>query len=224
MTTFVMIHGAGGRASYWDLVATELRGAGHEVVAVDLPCEDDAAGLAEYRDAVLDAIGDRHGDLVLVAQSLGGFTAPLVADRIPVERIVLVTAMIPSPGETGDDWWGNTGTAEAIEAQGLPDGAELFVHDVPPDVLEAAGPPREQSGTPMAEPWPLDAWPDVPTSFLLCMDDRFFPPDWMREIVRDRLGIEPVEVAGGHCAFLSRPKALAAAILDAHDPTRLGVV
>ena len=215
MAAFVLIHGAGGRASYWDLVATELRAAGHEVIAVDLPCDDESAGLSAYRDATLDAIGDQREDLVLVAQSLGGFTAPLVADRVPVERIVLVTAMIPKPGEKGDDWWANTGTAEAIKAQGLPDDAELFVHDVPPDVLEAAGAPRDQSGTPMEEPWPLAAWPDVPTTFLLCRDDRFFPADWMREVVRDRLGIEPVEVPGGHCAFLSQPKALAAAILDA---------
>ena len=219
MATFVLIHGAGGRGSSWDLVAPELRAGGHEVLAVDLPCEDESAGLTEYRDTVIDAIGDRRDDLVLVAQSLGGFTAPLVADRVPVERIVLVTAMIPRSGETGDDWWVNTGTAEAIRAQGLSDDVELFVHDVPPDVLEASEPPRDQSGTPMEEPWPLDAWPDVPTTFLLCKDDRFFPADWMREIVRDRLGIEPVEIPGGHCAFLSQPKALAAAILEAYDQT-----
>jgi pimeloyl-ACP methyl ester carboxylesterase len=219
MATFVLIHGAGGRGSDWDLVAAELRAAGHEALALDLPCDDDTAGLTEYRDAVLDAIGDRRRGLVLVAQSLAGFTAPLVADRIPVERIVLVTAMIPKPGETGDDWWVNTGTAEAIKAQDLPDDAELFVHDVPPDVLEAGEPPRDQAGTPMGEPFPLDAWPDVPTTFLLCRDDRFFPRDWMREVVRDRLGIEPVEVPGGHCAYLSQPKALAAAILQATDQT-----
>jgi len=217
MATFVLIHGAGGRGSDWGLVADELRAAGHEVLAVDLPCDDESAGLAEYREAVLDVIGDRRDDLVLVAQSLAGFTAPLVADRVPVERIVLVTAMIPKPGETGDDWWVNTGTADAIKAQGLPDDAELFVHDVPPHVLEAMEPPRDQTGTPMGEPWPLDAWPDVPTTFLLCKDDRFFPRDWMREIVRERLGIEPVEVPGGHCAYLSQPKALAAAILQARD-------
>ena len=143
---------------------------------------------------------------------MGGFTAPLVADRIPVALIVLVTAMIPEPGETGGDWWGHVGCAEAIAAQGLPDDSEqtLFLHDVPPAVLAASDPPRDQSGRVMEDPWPLAAWPDVPTRFLLCMDDRFFPPEWMRGIVRDRLGIEPDEVPGGHCAFLSQPGPLAA--------------
>jgi len=214
MATFVLIHGAGGRASFWDLVADEVRSVGHDSVAVDLPCDDDAAGLAEYTDAVVEAIGERAEDLVLVAQSLGGFTAPLVADRLSVQLIVLVTAMIPKPGETGGDWWANTG--HAVE-QGLPDDSPetLFTHDVPPGVLEAAGPPRDQSATPMTEPWPLDAWPDVPTRFLLCMDDRFFPPERMRGVVRDRLGIQPDEIRGGHCAFLSHPKPMAAAILQA---------
>ena len=170
MATFVCIHGAGGRGSSWDLVAAELRAAGHDVVAPDLPCDDDAAGLAEYTDAVVDAIGDRRDDLVVVAQSLGGFTAPLVAERLPVELIVLVTAMIPRPGETGGEWWANTGQAAAVAALHLPDDREetLFTHDVPADVLAAAGPTRGQSGTPMDEVWPLAAWPDVPTRFLLC--------------------------------------------------------
>jgi pimeloyl-ACP methyl ester carboxylesterase len=217
MATFACIHGAGGRGSYWDLVAGELRAAGHDAVAMDLPCDDDAAGLSQYTDAVVDAIADRRDDLVLVAQSLGGFTAPLVTERVPVELIVLVTAMIPRPGETGGEWWANVGHPVAVAAQGLgDDGPEtLFTHDVPADVLEAAGPPRNQSGTPMEEVWPLAAWPDVPTRFLLCTDDRFFPPDWMRGIVHERLGLEPDEVPGGHCAFLSQPEPLAAAILRA---------
>jgi pimeloyl-ACP methyl ester carboxylesterase len=219
MATFALIHGAGGRASYWDLVRAELTAAGHDSVAMDLPCDDDAAGLAEYAQAVVDAIGHRQDDLVVVAQSLGGLTAPLVAERLPVDLIILVTAMIPRPGETGGEWWANTGHAQAVAAQGLPDDSEatLFTHDVPAEVLAAAGPPRNQSGTPMGEVWPLAAWPDVPTRFLLCTEDRFFPPEWMRGIVRERLAIEPEEIPGGHCAFLSQPQPLAAALLRLGD-------
>lgn len=211
MATFICIHGAGGRASYWDLVAAELNPLGHETIAVDLPCDDDSAGLAEYTAAVVDAIGDRRGDLVLVAQSLGGYTAPLVATQVPVDLLVLLTAMIPVPGETGAEWWANTSHDEAVAALGLPDDSPetLFTHDVPAEVLARVEPPRDQSGTPMLEPWPLAAWPDVATRFLLCRDDRFFPPDWMRALARQRLGIEPDEIPGGHCAFLSQPVAVA---------------
>ena len=61
----------------------------------------------------------------------------------------------------------------------------------------------------MQEPWPLAAWPDVPTRILLCRDDRLFPPEFMRRVARERLGITPDEIAGGHCVALSRPNELA---------------
>lgn len=213
MATFVCIHGAGGRASYWDLVAGELRVRGHDVIAMDLPCEQEV-GLDANVQCVVDAIGERRRELVLVAQSLAGFVAPLVCTRVPVELMVLVAAMIPRPGESGMEWWVNTGHDAAVAAQGLPDVSPetLFTHDVPPDVLAAAGPPRDQTGTLLEEPWPLPVWPDVPTRFLLCRDDRFFPAAWLRDVVRERLGIEPDEIPGGHCAFLSQPAALADAL------------
>ncbi|MGH9134960.1 MAG: alpha/beta fold hydrolase [Ilumatobacteraceae bacterium] len=215
MAVFVCLHGAGGHGSHWDLVAAELEPNGHEVVAVDLPC-DQEVGLNAYTAAVVEAIGDRRGELVLVAQSLAGMIAPLVCVEVPVDLMVLVAAMVPRPGESGGDWWVNTGHEQAVAAQGLPDASDetLFVHDVAPDVLASIAPTRDQTSTLFEEPWPLDAWPDVPTRFLVCRDDRFFPADWLRAIVRDRLGIEPDEIPGGHCAFLSQPRALAAAVLE----------
>jgi pimeloyl-ACP methyl ester carboxylesterase len=219
MATYVLIHGAGSDAWYWHLVAPELRARGHEVVAVDLPCDDDSAGLAEYVDVVVEAIGDRT-DLVLVAQSLAGFTAPLVCARVPVSLLVLVAAMVPVPGESPGDWWENTGHAAAKRKQAEADGrgtgedddpATLFFHDVPPDVVEEAFKrgARRQSGTPFVKPWPLPAWPDVPTKFLLCRHDRFFPADFMRRVVPERLGLVPDEMDGGHLPALAHPKELA---------------
>ena len=61
----------------------------------------------------------------------------------------------------------------------------------------------------MAAPWPLDAWPNVPTKFVLCTEDRFFPPDFFRRLVAERLHITPDEIASGHCPALSHPKELA---------------
>jgi pimeloyl-ACP methyl ester carboxylesterase len=215
MATFVLIHGAGSDSWYWHLVVPELQQRGHDVVAVDLPCDDDSAGLAEYTDAVVDAIGDKT-DLVLVAQSLGGFTAPLVCDRVAVDLMVLVAAMVPRPGETGGEWWVNTRHAEARGADASDDPADMFLHDVPDDVIAASvAHLRVQSGTPFEKPWPRDAWPDVPTRFLLCRDDRFFPADFQRRVVGERLGIVPDEMDGGHLPALSRPQELAAR-LDAY--------
>jgi pimeloyl-ACP methyl ester carboxylesterase len=220
MTTFVLVPGAGGNAWYWHLLVDELTDRGHGAVAVDLPADDDTAGLAEYADVVVEAIGDRT-DLVLVAQSMAGFTAPLVCERVRVELLVLLTAMIPMPGESPGEWWSNTGHDRAMAEQSARDGTPssldtaedleaIFFHDVPPDITaEAMRGGRDQSGTPFEKPWPLDAWPDVPTKFVLCRDDRFFPAEFMRRVVHQRLGITPDEIDGGHLVALSRPKQLA---------------
>ena len=209
MATFVLLHGAGSDSWYWHLVEPELRARGHDVVAVDLPCDDDSAGLAEYADAVVRAVGDRR-DLVLVAQSLAGFVAPLVCERVPVRLMVLVAAMVPAPGESPGDWWANTGH---VFPTGDMDG--VFLHDVPPEVAdEARRRGRNQSGTPFERPWPLERWPAVPTRFLLCRDDRFFPADFQRRVVSDRLGIAPDEMDGGHLPALARPKELAERLSD----------
>ena len=219
MATYVLIPGAGGVAWYWHLLEAELRGRGHDVVAVDLPAADDSAGLAEYADAVIEAIGERS-ELVVVAQSLAGFTAPLVCDRVPVDLLVLPNAMVPSPGESPGDWWANTGHARARREQAEHDGRTLaddedllnaFFHDVPPHVMAEAMARGEQvqSETPFTQAWPLERWPDVPTRFLQGRDDRFFPVEFQRRVVRDRLGITLDEMRGGHLVALSRPKELA---------------
>jgi pimeloyl-ACP methyl ester carboxylesterase len=208
MATFVLIHGAGDVGWYWHLVGAELRKRGHDVVAPDLPCDDDSAGLTEYRDVVLEAIGDRS-ELVVVAQSFGAFTAPLVCDRRPAELLVLVAGLIPAPGEAPKDWWTNTGYEDEPHQQ-YEDDVALFYHDVPPALAaEAMSKGRGQSGTPTVEPWPLDAWPEVPTRFILCRDDRLLPAAFMRRVVRDRLGIEPDKIDSGHCVALSHPRELA---------------
>jgi len=198
MATYVLIHGAGDGGWSWHLVDAELRERGHDVVAPDLPADDESSGLSAYADVVLDAIGDRT-ELVVVAHSFGGFTAPLVCDRVATELLVR------EDREQDDDV------------------IATFYHDVPPELASEAL-RRERahpSARAMREPWPLEAWPDVPTRFLLCRDDRFFPPGFLRRVARERLGITPDEIDGGHCVALSRPSELAdrlEAYLDPRTP------
>jgi pimeloyl-ACP methyl ester carboxylesterase len=167
VAAFVFIHGAGDAGWYWHLVAAELRERGHHTVAPDLPCDDDSAGLPEYADTVAAAASHRT-DLVVVTQSLGGFTAPLVCDRVPVELLVLVAPMIPASGEAPAGYWAHTRYEEEVRGR-----------------------------------------PDVPTRILICRDDRLFPPGFLRRVARERLGITPDEIDGGHTPALSRPHELA---------------
>ena len=212
--TYVLLPGAGSDSWYWHLVVPELQRRGHSVVAPDLPCDDDRAGLAEYADVAVAAVGDRT-ELIVVAQSMGAFTAPLLCDRLDVRLLVLVAPMVPAPGESGGDWWANTGQGKAMRAaaaaEGRPigeemDPVELFLHDLPPAVRRVATKyDRSQSGTPFERPWPLTAWPDVPTRVLACRQDRLFPLEFQRRVVQERLGIVPDEMDGGHLPALSRP-------------------
>jgi pimeloyl-ACP methyl ester carboxylesterase len=223
--TFVLIPGAGGSAWYWHLVAPMLQERGHEAVPVALPAADDRAGLPQYAAAVIDAFGNRDPKrVVLVAQSLGGFTAPLVCESVRVAMVVLVNAMIPRPGETPGEWWGNTGHREAKRQQNLREGRKAdapfdpladFFHDVPKPVVDdalAQGEPP-QSETVFGSRCTFTAWPTVPTRVLVGRDDRFFPAEFQRRVARERLGISADEMPGGHLVALSQPAELSARLM-----------
>jgi pimeloyl-ACP methyl ester carboxylesterase len=209
VATYALIHGASSDAWYWHRVVPELRARGHEVVAPDLPSDDDRCDFTDYAAVVVDALGEVDGsadDLIVVGQSMGGFTAPLVCAELPARLLVLVAAMVPLPGEVAGEWWDNTGWI-AMRGDNPVDVMHDFFHDVPADVTEAAMArgERAQSGTPFAKPWPLAAWPDVPTRFVLCRDDRFFPANFQRRVVRERLGMTPDEIDSGHLPALAHP-------------------
>jgi pimeloyl-ACP methyl ester carboxylesterase len=242
MATYVLVPGADGTSWYWHRVVPLLRSAGHEVVTLDLPSHD-TANLDDFADAIVGAVGapdvagvggasgvpveggGHAAPLVVVAQSLGGFSAPLVCGRLPVDRLVLVNAMLPAPGESAGEWWGHVGQAAARERYAATLGrtgtdAEFdprtdFFHDVPADLTEQAI-ATEPGGPPpgvFAHPWPLDKWPDVPTRVLQGRGDRFFPLEFQRRLARERLGLDVEELPGGHLLALSRPHELAEALL-----------
>lgn len=151
-------------ARYWHRVVPLICAAGHEAVAVDLPGDDQLASLTEYTNIVIRAITLRS-DVILVAKSLAGFTAPLVCARVPIKMFVLVNAMIPKPGETAGAWWEATGAIQARELAakrgGYPVGFDIrthFLHDLPAAVL-CDGPrrPREEAKLSLASPVNLSA-------------------------------------------------------------------
>jgi pimeloyl-ACP methyl ester carboxylesterase len=207
--TYALIPGAGGSAWYWHRVTPLLP----DAIAIELPAGDDSADLATYADTVVDAVAGAGDPLILVAQSMGAFTAPIVASRVPVASIVLVNPMVPTAGESLGQWWAATGHNQVVPQF---DPVEDFFHDVPGDVREEAfrqGEPR-QSDTPFGQPWPLDRWPEVPTRVIVGAQDRLFPLEFQRKLVRSRLGVEPEVMPGGHLMALSQPEVLASRILS----------
>ena len=174
---------------------------------MDLPVEDDSAGLQEYARVVVAAIGGRR-DPVVVAQSFGGYVAPIVCAQVPSRLMVLIGGMVPSPGESAEEMFASTGYRP--EPREDASDIEVFYQDVPPDlVAEALKRGRHQSEARVAEPSPLRSWPDVPTRVLICRDDRLFPVGFLRRVARERLGVTTDEIDGGHTPALSRPNELA---------------
>ena len=232
--TFILVPGAGGSAWYWHLVVPMLQERGHEAIPVGLPAADDRAGLPQYADAVVRAIGNRDPTRVaLVAQSLAGFTVPLVCNEVQVALLVLVNAMIPKPGESPGAWWGNTRHIEAKREQNLRDGRSAdgpfdplidFFHDVPQSVIDdawAQGEPR-QSDTVFGSPCTFKVWPTLPTQVLIGRDDRFFPVEFQRRVAQERLGISADEMPGGHLIALSQPAELSTRLIAYAATMRAG--
>ena len=222
--TFVLVPGAGGDPWYWHLLTPRLEACGHTTISVALPAADDNAGLPEYRDSVLSAIGGRDPSrLVLVVQSMGGFIAPLVCDCVPLGALVFVNAMIPKPGERPGEWFANTFQSDAKREQNVRDGRQAdapfdplldFFHDVPRSVVEAAwkrGEPK-QSDNVFTSPCTFEAWPAIPIRVLVGSEDRFFPAAFQKRVARERLGVEAEQLPGGHLVALSHPDELAASL------------
>ncbi|MGH9038533.1 MAG: alpha/beta fold hydrolase [Acidimicrobiia bacterium] len=223
MVTFALVHGAWHGAWCWDLLVPELERLGHRSVAVDLPCEDWDAGLDDNAALVMDALGDTGGDVVMVGHSLGGITIPLVAARRPVARLVFLCALVPEPGRRLDEtirderpspgrgWTDPPVVHEDGSASWEPEAAvAAFYHDCPDDVARwAASQLRRQVWTTSRQPCPLERWPDVASSYILCTEDKPIAPDWSRRVARERLGVQAVELPGSHSPMLSRPAQLA---------------
>lgn len=197
---------------------------GHDAVAVDLPGDDESAGLPRYTDLVVDAIGSRS-DVVLVAGSLGGFTAPLVCQRVSVRELVLVNAMIPVPGERAGDWWAHTGAVQAQEeaaragGYGPFDPVTYFGHDVEAEIA-AEGEPyqRPEADIVFESVCDFTSWPAIRIRVLVGADDRFFPVGFQRRVARERLGVEADVLPGGHLLPLVQPRRVADYLLQSTRP------
>jgi len=219
LATYVLIPGGGGDPWEWHRLVPELASRGQEAIAIRLPADDDTAGWSEYAEAVVDGIGDRD-KVILVAASMGGFTAPIVCSKRRVDLLVLINAMIPVAGETFNAWGANTGSGAArreyhaslgLSTAEAEDDAVIYYHDLPSELRGEAQTRtwQNQSMTPLDEPWPLRSWPDVPTRVVAGRHDRMFPLDFQRRVARKRLALDVEEIDGGHMVALSNPSALA---------------
>jgi pimeloyl-ACP methyl ester carboxylesterase len=224
MATFGLVHGAWHGAWCWDLLVPELERRGYSAVAMDLPCEDREATFFDYAETVSAALGD-SSDVVLVGHSLAGMTIPLVALRRPIRLLVFLAALVPDRAgepiegappaeldgafdalvkhEDGSHSWPNV---EAV--------TRTLYQDCRPDQAAWAFARLRRQQTALWDGWgPLEQWPKVAMASIHCADDRAINPEWSAWLARNRLGVDSMELPGSHSPMLSRPAALADALV-----------
>jgi pimeloyl-ACP methyl ester carboxylesterase len=222
MTAYCLIHGSGQGPDGWKLLVRELEQRGHRVLTPAFQVSRTDEGLAWHADTIVQAL-NRSGlypaDVVCVAHSASGMYLPLIAERWSPRRMVFLAAVVPQPSVSiveqfradpsmfNPAWVGQNPLDDKVAL-------DFVYHDCPPDRLDWAFSTRLVFYTKCAleEPCPLRAWPSVPSAYIVCSDDRTITPGWQRKAARELLGVEPVELPGGHCPHVNRPEALTEAL------------
>ena len=212
---FCLIHGAWHDGSCWQPLVESLRARGHDAVAPDLPYHDPAAGYEERVRPALDALAGIEGDVVVVGHSLGSGYAPLVAAARPGSLLVHLCPRLgpftPPPGAPSPFQENVPFPAERPDGLSVwePEAAAAFMYArLPPDLAQVLA-QRLHPVAPPAGEFPLPGHPDVPTELIYAARDEFFTPAFERFMARELLGIEPIELPGGHFPMLEDPEALA---------------
>ncbi len=217
MSLFCLVHGSTQNASGWDLLVLELERRGHRTLCVNLPTDETNASGTRYATVIAEALADSEESPIVVAHSVSGLFLPLVAAQWSVSRLVFLAALIPQIGKSFlaqvqaapdmfcSEWIGKDPTKDAALA------IDFLFHDCAPEVAQWALSTRSLMYARQAsvEVCPTAHWPDVPSSYILCQQDRTLRPEWWRHAVPERLGVAAIEIPGGHCPHVSRPGELA---------------
>jgi pimeloyl-ACP methyl ester carboxylesterase len=220
MSLYCLVHGSTQNTSGWDLLTPELARLGQESIRVALPTDCPDASATVYADTIARALPS--DDAIVVAHSASGAFLPLVPSRHKIGRMVFLGAIVPKPGASivgqiqadssimNPAWIGKDPTKDETIAR------EFLFHDCTEDVCRWALTTRSLmfAKQAMIEVCPLKEWPDAPSSYIVCGQDRTIQPQWQRRVAREFLRVEPVEINAGHCPHVSRPAELARILAD----------
>jgi len=187
---------------------------------MNLPTNEPEASATRYADVIAQAIPADRDDAIVVAHSASGLFLPLVPEKRRVRRLVFLAAVIPRIGKSlrdqviddkgmfNPEWLGKDPTKDEQIAR------QYLFHDCSPERTKWALSTMSLMFARQAivEVCPLNVWPAVPSSYILCTEDRAIQPEWSRRAARERLGVDALELPGGHCLYVSRPAELAAVL------------
>ena len=223
MSTLCLLHGAWHDGSCWREVAGELRARGHQVVAPDLPLDDPHAGYTARLAPAVELLSGVDGAVVIVGHSLGSDYAAVLATKIAEPSVVHLCPRLggfrpppdaPRRRRPGFPW------PAQDESGGMtwdPQAAATGMYGRLDPALARALAARLRPMAPAPEPFPLERHPDVPTAVVYAAEDEMFEAAWIRFMARELLGVEPIELPGGHFPMFEVPHRLTA-VLDGLAP------
>ena len=214
MATFCLLHGNWHDASSWDPLLGPLKDRGHEVLAPNLIFDDPEASFEARVRPALDALEDVSGSVVIVGHSGSTGYAAYAAHETPGSLLVYLcprlaqvdvpegapapfrgTMSMPPADENGVVTWEPEAAIEAMYPRLPPQTARALAERLHPGARAAK--------------YPLAGHPKVPTALIYTTEDEFFDPEWPRFMARQALGIEPIEIPGGHFPMVEDPETLA---------------
>jgi pimeloyl-ACP methyl ester carboxylesterase len=219
-SSVLFVHGAHLAGWCWLLVMDHLARRGLRSAAVDLPFTgfDDDAGCV--RVAIEEAAGD--GPVHVVCHSYAGLVTAAAGHG--AAHLTFVAGRLPLPGESPaartPEWAVPEFRACMVTED---DGAVRLTSDAGRHLFQRADPSlaalaaqrlRPMSSVVPDAPIPDPAWTSIPSSYVVCTDDRAVRPAAQRACAA--LVGASVELDADHSPFFSEPAALASFIADQH--------
>jgi pimeloyl-ACP methyl ester carboxylesterase len=216
---FCLIAGNWHDGSSWKWLVPPLRVLGHEVVAPTLPTDDPKAGWERRIEPAMHSLDEVKGPAVIVAHSASSECGAIVAARLDDPLLVHLCPRLgsfdpprgaPEPFRPGFPFPPRRPDGANVWDRGA--AMQAMYGRLPREVAEELA-DRLRPAAPAPDDFPLPGHPDVPTALIYASEDEFFEPDWERLMAREVLGVEPIEIPGGHFPMAENPEALAE-ILD----------
>ena len=216
----VLVHGAFADGSSWAKVIPLLEAKGLHVTAVQNPL----SSLADDVAATKRAIAMQEGPVILVGHSWAGMVISEAGNDPKVTGLVYVAAIVPDEGQSAGDvvkpYPPSPGLGEAkpdaagflsLSRKGID---EDFVPDLPPRekaiVYATQGPWNSAC---LADKVSVPAWTTKP-SWYIAVNDRMLSPEYEQAIAK-HIQATTTTLPAGHVPMLSKPKEVAAVIIDA---------
>lgn len=215
MSDFVLIHSTGEAPACWQRLSSALELHGHRTHLVDLPVDRPELLAADYAIIMREQV--RHiAEPIALAHSGCGTLLPAASKALKARHRVWLAAWVPDshasfmeevrakPTEIfNPDWIGKDPTHGSSVA------INFLYHDCDQATIDWALTTRRLFVPVAVYNQRIALDDDIPSSYIVASKDRTIRPDWQRRMARERLRLEPLEIATGHLPHVSAPERLA---------------